>query len=97
MNLESYHEQTSSLALALVISFSVPASSMPAPRFRAIPEVNMEAPGQRQLPPTEQRSQNPDTTGQVDDPNGKPCRFSHSNNNTCSNPFLYGPRLEIQS
>jgi hypothetical protein len=68
------------LALALVISFSVPASSMPAPRFRAIPEVNMEAPG---LPPTEQRSQNPDATGQVDDPNGKPCRFSLSNDNTC--------------
>ena len=71
------------LALALVISFSVPASSMPAPRFRAIPEVNMEAPGQHQLPPTEQRSQNPDATGQVDDPNGKPCRFSLSNDNTC--------------
>ena len=71
------------LVLALVISFSVPASSMPAPRFRAIPEVNMAAPGQHQLPPTVQRSQNPHATGQVDDRNGKPCRFSLSSDNTC--------------
>jgi len=74
------------LALALVISFSVPASAFPAPRFRAIPEVSPITdanPGQRQFTSIEQWSQSREANDQGSDPYWKPCRLSSSHDNTC--------------